>query len=263
MQTAVKEALASAIARGVNPRGVHRARTVGASVRARRRVCSATGAEGGAAASAESRSEETRVARPPPLRTYYADWAEVILPDTRPDGEVSGHQAGARAGQVLEHHGAGALAGATWSFPAWHSHVLSNVPAASAPRVPNLPTRSHRAVHNQTPRHRDRRARRARGGLRHPRPRVRAHGKEGRAIGFDKISQVARSLASTGGTVATTPTFRPGTPPSAPRRSRAAPTTRSGTRARGSASSTTSRWRRRWRFASTPRGSRAARTRSS
>ena len=25
--------------------------------------------------------EETRVARPPPLRTYYADWAEVILPE--------------------------------------------------------------------------------------------------------------------------------------------------------------------------------------
>ena len=80
MQSAVKEALASAIARGVNPRGVHRARTIGASVRARRTVCAAADAEGGAA---ESPSEDARTvpARPPPLRTYYADWAEVMLPD--------------------------------------------------------------------------------------------------------------------------------------------------------------------------------------
>ena len=80
MQSAVKEALASAIARGMNPRGVHRARTIGASVRARRTVCAAADAEGGAA---ESPSEDARTvpARPPPLRTYYADWAEVMLPD--------------------------------------------------------------------------------------------------------------------------------------------------------------------------------------
>jgi hypothetical protein len=113
MQSAVKEALASAIARGVNPRGVHRARTIGASVRARRTVCAAADAEGGAA---ESPSEDARTvpARPPPLRTYYADWAEVMLPDGHrfPMEKYQGHQDGARGGQVPDgHHGAGALAG--------------------------------------------------------------------------------------------------------------------------------------------------------
>ena len=222
MQTAVKEALASAIARGVNPRGVHRARTVGASVRARRRVCSATGAEGGAAASAESRSEETRVARPPPLRTYYADWAEVILPE--------GHRFPMEKYQatrlVLEQDKS--LSDIMELVP---SPVRRHVPFQRGtatctferpPRRPPL-SRSRTSRHDLT----------APSITKPPQKAslidvlaVHEEGyvtrvlgcalteKEGRAIGFPMMnpSQVTRSLASTGGTVAAThDVLRPGT----------------------------------------------------
>ena len=222
MQTAVKEALASAIARGVNPRGVHRARTLGASVRARRRVCSATGAEGGAAASAESRSEETRVARPPPLRTYYADWAEVILPE--------GHRFPMEKYQatrlVLEQDKS--LSDIMELVP---SPVRRHVPFQRGtatctferpPRRPPL-SRSRTSRHDLT----------APSITKPPQKAslidvlaVHEEGyvtrvlgcalteKEGRAIGFPMMnpSQVTRSLASTGGTVAAThDVLRPGT----------------------------------------------------
>ena len=168
MQSAVKEALASAIARGVNPRGVHRARTIGASVRARRTVCAAADAEGGAA---ESPSEDARTvpARPPPLRTYYADWAEVMLPD--------GHRFPMEKYQatrmVLEEDKS-------------LTDIMELVPSPKASLIDVL------AVHEE-------------GYV------TRVLGcalteKEGRAIGFPMMnpSQVTRSLASTGGTVAAT-----------------------------------------------------------
>ena len=189
MQSAVKEALASAIARGVNPRGVHRARTIGASVRARRTVCAAADAEGGAA---ESPSEDARTvpARPPPLRTYYADWAEVMLPD--------GHRFPMEKYQatrmVLEEDKS--LTDIMELVPSPVSNIRIPFPAGTAtcdpprypPResVPNTPNIPLDASPNTDPHRRPpiivaptesephRRPRRARGGLRHASPRVRA-----------------------------------------------------------------------------------------
>jgi hypothetical protein len=92
MQSAVKEALASAIARGVNPRGVHRARTIGASV-------------GGCA-------DRPRAPPAAALVLRRLGRGHVTGRTQVPDGEVPGHQDGARGGQVPDgHHGAGALAG--------------------------------------------------------------------------------------------------------------------------------------------------------
>ena len=189
MQSAVKEALASAIARGVNPRGVHRARTIGASVRARRTVCAAADAEGGAA---ESPSEDARTvpARPPPLRTYYADWAEVMLPD--------GHRFPMEKYQatrlVLEEDKS--LTDIMELVPSPVSNIRIPFPAGTAtcatllrqprypPRIPRTTpstpanTLTHIVVHpniiDPTESEPHRRPRRARGGLRHASPRVRA-----------------------------------------------------------------------------------------
>jgi hypothetical protein len=185
MQSAVKEALASAIARGVNPRGVHRARTIGASVRARRTVCAAADAEGGAA---ESPSEDARTvpARPPPLRTYYADWAEVMLPD--------GHRFPMEKYQatrmVLEEDKS--LTDIMELVPSPVSNIripfqLARPRVFSRPaRVPKTPDIPLNASPNADPHRRPpiivaptesephRRPRRARGGLRHASPRVRA-----------------------------------------------------------------------------------------
>ena len=188
MQSAVKEALASAIARGVNPRGVHRARTIGASVRARRTVCAAADAEGGAA---ESPSEDARTvpARPPPLRTYYADWAEVMLPD--------GHRFPMEKYQatrmVLEEDKS--LTDIMELVPSPVSNIRIPFPAGTAtcdpprypprsrPNTPNIPldASQHADPHRRPPiivapteSEPHRRPRRARGGLRHASPRVRA-----------------------------------------------------------------------------------------
>ena len=186
MQTAVKEALASAIARGVNPRGVHRARTVGASVRARRRVCSATDAEGGAAASAESRSEETRVARPPPLRTYYADWAEVILPEGH-RFPMEKYQAtrlmleqDKSLSDIMELVPSPVRRGipfqrgtATCTFERRPRRSPLSRPRTSNKHDLTAPSKIETPAESVA----HRRARRARGGIRDPRPGVRAHGK--------------------------------------------------------------------------------------
>ena len=186
MQTAVKEALASAIARGVNPRGVHRARTVGASVRARRRVCSATDAEGGAAASAESRSEETRVTSPPPLRTYYADWAEVILPEGH-RFPMEKYQAtrlmleqDKSLSDIMELVPSPVRRGipfqrgtATCTFERRPRRSPLSRPRTSNKHDLTAPSKIETPAESVA----HRRARRARGGIRDPRPGVRAHGK--------------------------------------------------------------------------------------
>ena len=221
MQSAVKEALASAIARGVNPRGVHRARTIGASVRARRTVCAAADAEGGAA---ESPSEDARTvpARPPPLRTYYADWAEVMLPD--------GHRFPMEKYQatrmVLEEDKS--LTDIMELVPSPVSNIRIPFPAGTAtcatllrqprypPRIPRTTpstlahTLTHIVVHPSSSTQQkasliDVLAVHEEGYV------TRVLGcalteKEGRAIGFPMMnpSQVTRSLASTGGTVAAT-----------------------------------------------------------
>ena len=212
MQTAVKEALASAIARGVNPRGVHREDRGRVRSRPAPRL-QRDGCEGGAAASAESRSEETRVARPPPLRTYYADWAEVILPE--------GHRFPMEKYQatrlVLEQDKS-------------LSDIMELVPS---PVRRHVPFQRGTAVYFERPPRRPplSRSRTSRHDLTAPsitKPPQKASlidvlavheegyvtrvlgcaltEKEGRAIGFPMMnpSQVMRSLASTGGTVAAT-----------------------------------------------------------